>query len=102
MDTTTPPSSDRPVDEQSAERAARWASTMAGHRIDGVALAHADSWAATSTREVVDRVAREEAEAKHLAPHASRAGSSARVRALGVVDAVAVEDADARRSSRRR
>ncbi|MGA1130581.1 MAG: 30S ribosomal protein S11 [Chthoniobacterales bacterium] len=63
MDTTTPPSSARPVAEQSAARAARWASTMSGHRIDGVALAHADSWAATGTRAVVDRVAREAAEA---------------------------------------
>ena len=84
MDSTTPPSPsvERPVDEQSAERAARWASTMAGHRVDGVALAHADSWAATGTRTVVDRVARENAEAEHLAPHATRAiGSGDRVRA---------------------
>ncbi len=84
MDSTTPPSPsvDRPVDEQSAERAARWASTMAGHRVDGVALAHADSWAATGTRTVVDRVAREDAEAEHLAPHATRAiGAGDRVRA---------------------
>jgi dGTPase len=84
VDSTTPPSSsvDRPVDEQSAERAARWASTMAGHRVDGVALAHADSWAATGTRTVVDRVAREDAEAEHLAPHATRAiGAGDRVRA---------------------
>ncbi len=84
MDSTTPPSPsvDRPVDEQSAERAARWASTMAGHRVDGVALAHADSWAATGTRTVVDRVAREDAEAEQLAPHATRAiGAGDRVRA---------------------
>lgn len=55
---------------------------MAGHRVDGVALAHADSWAATGTRTVVDRVARENAEAEHLAPHATRAiGSGDRVRA---------------------
>jgi dGTPase len=84
VDSTTPPSSsvDRPVDEQSAERAARWASTMAGHRVDGVALAHADSWAATGTRTVVDRVAREDAETEHLAPHATRAiGAGDRVRA---------------------
>jgi dGTPase len=83
VDSTTPPSPsvERPVDEQSAERAARWASTMAGHRVDGVALAHADSWAATGTRTVVDRVARENAEAEHLAPHATRAiGSGDRVR----------------------
>ncbi len=80
------PSSDRPVDEQSAERAARWASTMSGHRIDGVALAHADSWAATGTREVVDRVAREDAEAEHLAPHASRA--------TGAGDRVLAEEPD--------
>jgi dGTPase len=84
VDSTTPPSPsvDRQVDEQSAERAARWASTMAGHRVDGVALAHADSWAATGTRTVVDRVAREDAEAEHLAPHATRAiGAGDRVRA---------------------
>jgi dGTPase len=84
VDSTTPPSPsvDPPVDEQSAERAARWASTMAGHRVDGVALAHADSWAATGTRTVVDRVAREDAEAEHLAPHATRAiGAGDRVRA---------------------
>jgi len=59
---------------------------MSGHRIDGVALAHADSWAATGTREVVDRVAREDAEAKHLAPHASRA--------TGAGDRVLAEEPD--------
>jgi len=88
VDSTTPPSPsvDRPVDEQSAERAARWASTMAGHRVDGVALAHADSWAATGTRTVVDRVAREDAEAEHLAPHATRA--------IGAGDRVHAEEPD--------
>ena len=59
---------------------------MAGHQVDGVALAHADSWAATGTREVVDRVAREDAEAEHLAPHATRA--------TGAGDRVLAEEPD--------
>ena len=59
---------------------------MAGHRVGGVALAHADSWAATGTRTVVDRVAREDAEAEHLAPHATRA--------IGSGDRVHVEEPD--------
>ena len=39
---------------------------MSGHSADGVALAHADSWAATGSRATVHRVAREDAEEQHL------------------------------------
>jgi len=46
---------------------------MAGHHVDGVALAHADSWAATGSRSTMHRVAREDAEEQHLATHATRA-----------------------------
>ena len=56
------------------ERAAKWASTMRGHAADdGVALAHADSWAGSGERATAERAAREEHERGSLAPHASRA-----------------------------
>ena len=46
-----------------AERAVRWASTMAGHdATHGVRLAHADSWAGTGTTHQVTRDEREERE----------------------------------------
>jgi len=54
---------------------------MSGHSADGVALAHADSWAATGSRATVHRVAREDAEEQHLATHATLAiGAGDRVR----------------------
>ena len=50
------------------ERAARWAATMSGHQaVAGVQLAHADSWAGSGSANQVDRRAREDLEAEHLA-----------------------------------
>jgi dGTPase len=57
-----------------AERAARWASTMAGHVADiGVRLAHVDSSATVGNMKPVDRIAREEREDTTLASTATRA-----------------------------
>lgn len=56
-----------------AERAARWASTMAGNDAAGVVLAHADSWAGSGTRQVHERLRREESEDRTLSPLATRA-----------------------------
>lgn len=61
------------ADPEIAERAARWASTMAGTDEGGVVLAHADSWAGAGTRAVHHRERREEHEAEHLSPLATRA-----------------------------
>ncbi len=55
------------------ERAARWAGTMRGHHVDGVALAHEDSWAGPGSPATVDRRAREDHDDEHLAPLATRA-----------------------------
>src|SRR5688572_586671 len=63
-------------DDSMAERAERWASTMRGHAIDGVALAHADSWASPGSSDTLDRRAREEAEQVRLAPLASKASGA--------------------------
>ncbi len=54
------------------ERAERWASTMRGHAVEGVALAHADSWAGPGDRSTLVREAREESEQGLLAPLASK------------------------------
>ncbi|MFN8020075.1 MAG: HD domain-containing protein [Acidimicrobiales bacterium] len=57
-----------------AERATRWASTMAGHGADhGVRLAHADSWAGSGTTDISRRADREAREAQQLAVLATRA-----------------------------
>ena len=57
-----------------AERARKWASTMAGHTADhGVRLAHADSWAGTGSTTISPRAEREHREADHLAVLATRA-----------------------------
>ena len=70
-----------------AERAARWASTMAGHVADlGVRLAHADSSASVGTTKPIDRIAREEREDAGLAPTATRA--------VGAGDRALEEDPD--------
>jgi dGTPase len=58
------------------ERAERWASTMRGHPFDGVALAHADSWAGPGARSTAERVAREADEIERLAPLATRASGA--------------------------
>src|SRR6478735_721404 len=56
------------------ERAARWAGTMAGHSLlDGIRLAHADSWAGSGSATQPDRTAREDLEAEHLATLATHA-----------------------------
>jgi dGTPase len=60
-----------------AERASRWASTMAGHGSGhGVHLAHADSWAGTGSALQVDRTRREAREAELLALHATKSMGS--------------------------
>ena len=57
-----------------AERAARWASTMAGHGAEaGVRLAHADSWAGSGSPHLFDRIGREHIEHESLAVLATRA-----------------------------
>ncbi|MCU1502831.1 MAG: putative dNTP triphosphohydrolase [Ilumatobacteraceae bacterium] len=65
----------------SDERAARWAATMAGHVVvEGVHLAHADSWAGSGSANQFDRAAREDLEHEHLATlatHSSGAGDRA-------------------------
>ncbi len=55
------------------ERAERWASTMRGHDLRGVSLAHADSWAGPGATATIDRLAREAREEQLLAPLATRA-----------------------------
>jgi dGTPase len=63
------------------ERASRWASTMAGNRVDGVVLAHADSWAGPGHGLIVDRASREQGDDAQLAPLATRAwGAGERAR----------------------
>ena len=64
------------VDDAMQERAERWASTMRGHRADGIALAHEDSWAGPGWTEAMTRVAREAAEREHLAPLATQASGA--------------------------
>jgi dGTPase len=70
------------TDAEVAERAARWASTMAGHVADiGVRLAHADSSATVGNLKPVDRITREEREDAVLASTATRArGAGNRMR----------------------
>jgi dGTPase len=58
------------------ERAERWAATMAGHAHDGIAFAHADSWAGSGSTELVPRTAREDAEQKALSVLATRASGA--------------------------
>jgi dGTPase len=60
--------------DEHAERTRRWASTMAGHDADaGVRLAHADSWAGSGSRLLVERADRESREDASLATLATRA-----------------------------
>ena len=54
------------------ERAQRWASTMSGHTVAGIQLAHADSWAGPGSNEVFDRLAREEQQDSSMAMLATR------------------------------
>jgi len=55
-----------------ADRAQRWASTMRGHHVDGIALAHSDSWAGTGATGVTGRAAREHSDDTALARLATR------------------------------
>ena len=64
------------VDDTMQERAERWASTMRGHRADGVALAHVDSWARPGSAATLDRRAREEVEDERLAPLATKSSDA--------------------------
>ena len=60
-----------------AERAERWASTMAGHQADaGVRLAHADSWAGSGSPDLLDRRTREATEHRTLATLATRSAEA--------------------------
>jgi hypothetical protein len=60
-----------------AERAERWASTMAGHQADaGVRLAHADSWAGSGSPDLLDRRTREATEHQTLATLATRSAEA--------------------------
>jgi dGTPase len=60
-----------PVDP--ADRAERWAATMAGHGTESICVAHLDSRAVTGARPLLVREEREDREAALLAPGASRA-----------------------------
>lgn len=83
------PLSSGKVDDGAAERAQRWASTMAGHAslesgargTPSVTVAHADSWAGSGDAVARDRRWREELEHTKLAPLATKA-SGAGQRAL--------------------
>ena len=65
-----------------AERAERWASTMAGVASHDLTVAHADSWAGSGTRATVARHSREANERDVLAPLATRAEADGN-RAMG-------------------
>ncbi len=62
-----------PIDDEAAERAERWASTMAGHDAHDLVLAHADSHAGPGELTVLTREVREEREEQFLASAATRA-----------------------------
>ncbi len=78
---TSPPSNPAglPFDDRAAERAERWASTMAGHGDDEIRVAHADSHATVGEAAILTRETREEREDALLASNATRAvGAGAR------------------------
>ena len=54
------------------ERAERWASTMSGHHVAGIQLAHADSWAGPGSTAIVDRRTREHQQDEAMALLATR------------------------------
>ncbi|HEY4331314.1 MAG TPA: HD domain-containing protein [Ilumatobacteraceae bacterium] len=64
------------MNESVQERAARWASTMSGHRVAGIQLAHGDSWAGPGSPAVVDRTAREDLQDTTMATLATRASDA--------------------------
>jgi len=58
-----------------SSRAEAWAQTMHGHEFDAgvtIRLAHADSWAGSGSRDLVDRLSREELEDANLTVLATR------------------------------
>ncbi len=60
-----------------ADRAERWAATMAGHGAGhGVRLAHSDSWAGSGSPTLVERTRREERERATLATLATRSSGA--------------------------
>jgi dGTPase len=67
-----------PGDNTMHERAERWASTMSGHPIDGIATAHADSWSHPGSTATLDRLQREEIEQQKLAPNATKSIAAGR------------------------
>lgn len=69
-------------DNVPTDRNDMWASTMRGNPSgQGITLAHADSWAATGSRDIADRHDRENPVGVELAPLATRAtGAGVRVR----------------------
>ncbi len=79
------------MNESVQERADRWASTMSGHRVAGIQLAHTDSWAGPGGLAIVDRRAREDNQDTTMALHATRAHGSG--------DCVLAEEADPYRTS---
>jgi len=60
------------ADDSMQDRAERWASTMRGHRAEGLALAHEDSWAGPGSAATLERPAREAREHELLAPLATK------------------------------
>ena len=58
------------------ERAERWASTMSGHHVGNIALAHANSWAGSGSSNLVDRRQRESQEDSTLSRLATRASGA--------------------------
>jgi dGTPase len=68
------------TDESMQERAQRWAATMSGHRVAGIQLAHADSWAGPGSTETHTRERQEESQNNTMSLHATRAfGAGARL-----------------------
>lgn len=61
-----------------AERAERWASTMAGNPSDSIVVAHADSWAGSGEARAVDRQTREDLLDTQLARLATRSTGAGR------------------------
>ena len=58
------------------ERAHRWASTMSGHQVSGIQLAHCDSWAGPGSGAVNNRDRQEQLQDSNMALHATRAYSA--------------------------
>lgn len=77
---SSPPSTNEPLAD-SAARAERWASTMKGHRsldLDGITLAHSDSWAGSGEARIRTRQEREDLAESSLARLATRSAGAGR------------------------